>query len=211
MQYQAYIFDFDYTLADSSPGIVLCFRHVLDRAGFSSVTDEAIKQTIGLHLEAAFSQLTGEADPARLAAFKAAYLARAEQVMTANTRLYPEAVPLLSRLKAAGRATGIVSTKLGFRVAEALERYGAAPLVDHIVGGDQVSAPKPDPEGLLWLLQTLALPKSQALYVGDSLVDCHTAKNAGVDFAAVTTGATPAAAFSALGCPRVFATLAEIP
>jgi phosphoglycolate phosphatase-like HAD superfamily hydrolase len=29
--YQAYLFDFDYTLADSSKGIVMCYRNVLER------------------------------------------------------------------------------------------------------------------------------------------------------------------------------------
>ena len=33
MPYTAYLFDFDYTLADSSRGITLCFRHVLERNG----------------------------------------------------------------------------------------------------------------------------------------------------------------------------------
>lgn len=32
--YQAYLFDFDYTLADSSKGIVMCYRNVLERHGF---------------------------------------------------------------------------------------------------------------------------------------------------------------------------------
>ena len=30
--YKAYLFDFDYTLADSSRGIVMCFRNVLANA-----------------------------------------------------------------------------------------------------------------------------------------------------------------------------------
>ena len=31
MKYTTYLFDFDYTLADSSRGIVICFRNVLER------------------------------------------------------------------------------------------------------------------------------------------------------------------------------------
>ena len=31
--YQAYLFDFDYTLANSSKGIVMCYRNVLERHG----------------------------------------------------------------------------------------------------------------------------------------------------------------------------------
>ena len=45
--YQAYLFDFDYTLANSSKGIVMCYRNVLERHGFHQVDDLSIKRTIG--------------------------------------------------------------------------------------------------------------------------------------------------------------------
>ena len=38
MNYTTYLFDFDYTLADSSRGIVTCFRNVLTRHGYTEVT-----------------------------------------------------------------------------------------------------------------------------------------------------------------------------
>ena len=47
MNYSAYLFDFDYTLADSSKGIVKCYHIVLERHGFNNNTDEEIKRTIG--------------------------------------------------------------------------------------------------------------------------------------------------------------------
>ena len=58
MNYKTYLFDFDYTLADSSRGIVTCFRNVLNRHQYTNVTDEAIKRTIGKTLEESFSILT---------------------------------------------------------------------------------------------------------------------------------------------------------
>ena len=84
-QYTTYLFDFDYTLADSSRGIVTCFRHVLDRHGFTAVTDDAIKRTIGKTLEDSFALLTGIGDPAQLAGFKSEYVKEADVHMTANT------------------------------------------------------------------------------------------------------------------------------
>ena len=51
MNYKTYLFDFDYTLADSSRGIVKCFRIVLTRHQYLTVTGEAIKRTIGKTLE----------------------------------------------------------------------------------------------------------------------------------------------------------------
>lgn len=54
MGYTTYLFDFDYTLADSSRGIVTCFRNVLNKHGYTNVTDEDIKRTIGKTLEESF-------------------------------------------------------------------------------------------------------------------------------------------------------------
>ena len=51
MEYTTYLFDFDYTLADSSRGIVICFRNVLNRHEHFDITDEQIKRTIGKTLE----------------------------------------------------------------------------------------------------------------------------------------------------------------
>ena len=48
MNYTTYLFDFDYTLADSSRGIVTCFRNVLNRHGYTHPTDDDIKRTICL-------------------------------------------------------------------------------------------------------------------------------------------------------------------
>ena len=59
MKYTTYLFDFDYTLADSSRGIVICFRNVLERHGHTGISDEAIKRTIGKTLEDSFSILSG--------------------------------------------------------------------------------------------------------------------------------------------------------
>lgn len=52
--YQTYLFDFDYTLADSSRGIVICFRNVLERHGFHQIDDHTIKRTIGKTLPESF-------------------------------------------------------------------------------------------------------------------------------------------------------------
>ena len=46
MNYTTYLFDYDYTLADSSRGIVTCFRNVLNRPAYIHPTDDDIKRTI---------------------------------------------------------------------------------------------------------------------------------------------------------------------
>lgn len=189
MNYTTYLFDFDYTLADSSRGIVMCFRNVLNRHGFSYVTDYEIKRTIGKTLEESFSILTGEKDINVCLSYKEEYGKEADLYMTDNTFLFPETVNVLTRLKQRGAHIGIISTKYRFRINDLLSRHIPNTL-DIIIGGEDVTEPKPSPQGLLLAIQRLSVEKESVLYLGDSLVDAETATKAKVDFAAILHGMT---------------------
>lgn len=188
--YKAYLFDFDYTLADSSRGIVMCFRNVLAMHGHDSISDESIKRTIGKTLEESFTILTGIDDKETLAAYRKEYVAQADRLMTANTVLFPETLDVLSRLKERGARIGIISTKYRYRIMELLGKKLPEGFLDIIVGGEDVKTPKPSPEGLTFAISHLGLEAAEVLYCGDSTVDAETARNAGVDFAGVLHGMT---------------------
>ena len=187
---KAYLFDFDYTLADSSRGIVMCFRNVLAMHGHDGISDESIKRTIGKTLEESFTILTGIDDKETLAAYRKEYVAQADRLMTANTVLFPETLDVLSRLKERGARIGIISTKYRYRIMELLGKKLPEGFLDIIVGGEDVKTPKPSPEGLTFAISHLGLEAAEVLYCGDSTVDAETARNAGVDFAGVLHGMT---------------------
>ena len=94
-KYAAYLFDFDYTLADSSAGIVKCFRIVLERHGHMNIDDYTIKRTIGKTLEQAFTIMTGIDDPQILAGYRKEYVREADLYMTAFTHLSPATLDVL--------------------------------------------------------------------------------------------------------------------
>ena len=210
MRYTTYLFDFDYTLADSSRGIVMCFRHVLERNGYTDVTDEAIRRTIGKTLEESFSILTGVTDTDRLADFKQQYRKEADVHMTPNTRLFPETLDVLRKLKERGARVGIISTKYRFRIHETMDQHLPADFLDIVVGGEDVSRAKPDPEGLLHAISELGVEKKDVLYIGDSTVDAETAQAAGVDFAGITHGVTTADELARYPHRRIMASLDEL-
>ena len=167
-RYTTYIFDFDYTLVDSSRGIVTCFRHVLGNHGHTGVTDTEIKRTIGKTLEESFSILTGITEAGTLADYKREYVKAADVHMTANTFFFPETIEVLEALKSQGAVLGIVSTKFRYRILDLFEKTGHDGLVDFIVGGEDVKAAKPAPEGLLLAIgRASGGGKSEVLYVGD--------------------------------------------
>ena len=190
MKYTTYLFDFDYTLADSSRGIVICFRNVLERHGHTGISNEAIKRTIGKTLEDSFSLLSGITAPETLAEYKKEYVKEADTYMTVNTFFFPETVTVLKTLKSQGAQIGIISTKFRFRIREMVDQHFPKDFFDIIIGGEDVKQAKPDPQGIKKALRRLHRRKSETLYIGDSTVDAETAQAAKVDFVGVLNGMT---------------------
>jgi phosphoglycolate phosphatase len=210
--YRAYVFDFDYTLVNSEQGIAMCFELLLADKGYPAVPREKICRTIGKPMIEAMSIVTGETDPKIIEAlcqlYKTGY---ADKYMTPNTHLYPETLPALQRIKKNGSLAVIVSTKTSHRIGETIIVDHLEHLIDAVIGVQEVSKPKPDPEGLHQVMKRFDLKEADILYVGDSTIDAETAKNAGVDFAAVTTGMTTAAEFEPYPYVKIMKTLAELP
>lgn len=210
MNYTTYLFDFDYTLADSSRGIVTCFRMVLTRHGYTEVTDEEIKRTIGKTLEDSFSILTGVTDPEQLAGFREEYRKEADIHMTVNTVLFLETKSVLVALKDSGARIGIISTKYRYRIKELLDQHFPINFMDIIVGGEDVQKAKPSPEGLILALKKLHATKSETLYIGDSTIDAETAQAAGVAFAGITHGVTTTKELSKYPHWKIMSSLEEL-
>ncbi|HAT3992339.1 TPA: HAD-IA family hydrolase [Elizabethkingia anophelis] len=189
-KYNTYIFDFDYTLADSSRGIIMCFRYVLENHGYHDINDYQIKLTIGKTLEESFSILTGITDKETLTLYAKEYVKKADDWMTANTVLFPETSPVLHALKERGHKIGIVSTKYRYRIMEFVEKEFPKEFFDIVIGAEDVRAHKPDPAGLILAINSLQSGLERCLYIGDSIIDAKTAQAIGVDFYGVLNGIT---------------------
>ena len=155
MDYQAVIFDFDYTLGDATISIVEGYRHGLAALGWPEPDREAVRRTVGYTLEHGYTMLTGDDDPEHQARFRALFVEAAHELQPATTRLFPGAAELLAALDRAGVPAAIVSTKRSDMLRRVLERQGALSWFRLTVGGEQVSAPKPHPEGLLRAMEAL--------------------------------------------------------
>lgn len=210
MQYSIYLFDFDYTLADSARAVITCYRDVLERHDYTGVSDDAICRTIGYPVTDSMTMLTGITDNEKLKQYHLEFRLKADEVMVDNTVLYPSTVPTLEKLKAKGCRIGIISTKYRFRIEDILKRYGITDLIDIIIGGEDVDVPKPDPQGIFIAIERLETDKRSVIYIGDSLVDANAAQNAAVDFAAVTTGTTTAEDFHGLPYIKIMEDLEEL-
>jgi phosphoglycolate phosphatase len=189
--FHAVVFDFDYTLADSSRGAVECINFALAEMGLAQVSEEAACRTIGLSLHETFLTLGEHHEPQRCDEFHQLFVQRAEEVMSRLTVLYESVPAMVETLRKGGLRLAIVSTKYRRRISEVLRREALLHGFDVVIGGEDVEQHKPHPQGLFEAIEKLGCSPASIVYVGDSVVDAELAKRAGVPLIVVLSGVTP--------------------
>lgn len=208
--YKAVIFDFDYTLGDATEGIVSSVNFGLKEMGYKEASKEAIRKTVGLSLTETYKTLTGDLSLVQGERFAAFFIEQADRVMVEHTRLFPDTAEVLEELKKQNIRLAIVTTKFHYRMDAILKKCGADHYFEMIVGREDVANSKPDPEGVLQVLNVFHMDAGHVLYVGDSMVDAETAKRAGVTFAGVTTGTTSREQLQEYAAAGVFSNLSQM-
>ena len=189
-QERAVIFDFDFTLADSSRGVFECINSGLKALGLRPATYEEVCTTIGLSLPETLVALKGEEARDLSQRFHMHFLRKADQVMVDLTKVYPETLGALQYLRGRGYLVGVASTKYRYRIENILKRDGLLGFFEAIIGGEDVSEHKPNPECLHKAAAKLGIDLSCCVYVGDNRVDGEAAMRAGIPFIATLTGFT---------------------
>lgn len=108
---------------------------------------------------------------------------------TLTARVFPYVMPVLTELRAAGWATGIVTARTRRRVPWLLGPEVRA-LIDVTVCGDDAPR-KPAPDGVLLALDRLGVPADRAVFVGDMCADILAGQGAGVGTIGAGWGFTP--------------------
>jgi len=181
------IFDLDGTLVDSYQAIYLGFHHVYTQMSLSPMPYEQVKRVVGLGLNHTFRELLGEERvPRALFLFRKKY----EEVFRENTRLLPDAREVLETLHDRGIRLAVATNKLGRFSRQIFEHFAMENLFTVILGDGDVPQNKPNPEMLRLAMEKMGMEKEQTIFVGDSVIDIQTGKNAGVRVFAVPTGNT---------------------
>jgi phosphoglycolate phosphatase len=185
------IFDLDGTLVDTPRAIVETFTAAFASMDVQAREPAAIRATIGLPLEKAFSRLLGVPLQDDLVAhgvrqyqlfFKELILPRAEEL------LFPGVADGLGALRAQGFSLAVATSKFYASADALLKAAGLREQFSMVVGADQVTKPKPDPEMGQMILRKLGVPAERAVMVGDTTHDLLMAQAAGMRSIAVTYG-----------------------
>ena len=184
MRYPVVLFDLDGTVIDSGAIILASMRHAAKEVlGLEPPDEELMAAVGGPGLEAQMRELA----PDRVEELVTVYRAHNEPLH--DTLAVCEGMDdVLVRLKDEGRQLGIVTAKRRATVELAFDAVPLRHLFDTVVGGDETTRHKPDPDPLLLALERLDARPEDTAYVGDAPFDVRAAKAAGVHAVAVTWG-----------------------
>jgi phosphoglycolate phosphatase len=201
-----FIFDLDGTLIDSKADIARAMNLALARMDLEPLPVSRVADFVGEGLqklvERALQEITDRFPESAevqkgILLFKQEY----EEHLLDHTRLYPGIREALARLS--GALFAVVSNKPEKFCRQILDGLGVGPAFRTILGGDSVPTRKPDPGGLLTVMQSCGASPSESVMVGDSPVDIAAGKAAGTLTCGVTWGFRPRAELESAGCDLI--------
>ncbi|MCE5202243.1 MAG: HAD-IA family hydrolase [Synergistaceae bacterium] len=200
----AVLFDFDMTLVDSSYAIHRCTNMLAKHLGFREVSREEVLASIGLTIEDSWRAYWGDFKQEWIDYYRSNY--REEE--QADLRLFPGTVETLSVLRSRGIKVGVVSNRRYAR--RPVESTGLLPLMDVVVGLEDVERAKPEPDSLLKGFSILGIKTENGLYVGDTDIDMKTSVAACTRGIGMTTGNFSGKALKDAGAWKIFDDLRDL-
>ncbi|MET7467914.1 HAD family hydrolase [Micromonospora sp. NPDC005686] len=181
---EAVVFDMDGTLIESHEVVPAAYRAAVRAGGGPEYTDAEViaGYSLGSPIDLLSHLLRRPATDGDLAGYHAELSRIAGQVC-----VYPGVTQMLTELAArvpVGLFTGGSHVAAGIM----LDRVGILDRFGVVLGGDQVSRPKPAPDGVELACRRLGVPPSRAAYVGDSPLDLRAARAAGTTAVAAAWG-----------------------
>jgi HAD superfamily hydrolase (TIGR01509 family) len=182
------IFDMDGTLADSLDHYYRLACDIVEAADAPPISRERVCELMGNGDPNLLRKLLPPDFPDAKATLARIVSQRFPSWQREGERIepLPGCVDLLQSLHARGHELGVATSSS--RKLPYLDAWGVRHLFHSIVGREDVSRGKPDPEVVLTCLGQLNLEPDDAVYVGDSVIDIEAGSAAGLHTVGVLTG-----------------------
>lgn len=186
------IFDLDGTLIDSSTDLAISMNATRRHFALEPLDPNLIYSFVGngapTLIRRAMPANTSEQQlNDALAYFLQFYRAHALE----HTRLYPGIREAVEDLSDSGHKLAVLTNKPVRISSDIISALRLRERFVRIYGGDSFPHKKPNPIGILQLMQDTGARTSETLMVGDSAVDVQTARNAGIRSCGVLWGFQP--------------------
>jgi HAD superfamily hydrolase (TIGR01509 family) len=180
MDVRAVLFDLDGTLVEFRVDYVQGRKLILDFARRMGYDMEGQTEERSMHDIIDHYRRIGQPEAHR-AVKKFAYdlMERLEVQGAAETRPFPDSIPVLKRLKGDGVKTAVVTNSCRRAVELVFERYPLRQYIDAVTTRDDVDVIKPDPGIVEHALRLVGVTGRESVFVGDAPGDILAAKAVG--------------------------------
>jgi beta-phosphoglucomutase len=187
--FEAAIFDWDGTLADTRRVIVLSFQKTVHEANLN-VTDEYIERRIGIGAAETFRDILRSAQKPVDEDLVTRLVERKSQLeieLTPQVKLFSGARELLAALQGKVRM-GLASMNNRSVITHMVEANNLGQYFETILTAENISQSKPHPEIFLKTAEQLKTSPERCVVLEDSIFGVKAAKAGGMGCVAVTTG-----------------------
>ena len=186
---KALVFDLDGTLVDTIPDLTVALNRALAELGLEEVDRDLVAQSLHEGLEGSVDAAlkrqaangTRVADPALRGELLRRYDNHYALNVSESSRAFAGVEDVLARLRRQGAALAVCTNKSQVLSERLLSALGLIGYFDAVIGALPQRPRKPAPQPLWEALQRLGSAPAGAVLVGDSWVDVHCARAAGVD------------------------------
>lgn len=183
-----YIFDFDGTLMDTSGVILSTIKATIEEMGLPNKTDDECRSIIGIRTDEAGKYLYPNIDISNKE-FARVFRANYDRLKKgAHENTFPGVIETLEKLRNKNCGLAIASSRRNASLNDYLDGLGIKDWFQMIVGADNVTKGKPDPEPVLTILKSIGWDSYNTLVIGDADVDIMMGNAAGCKTCAVTYG-----------------------
>ena len=181
------IFDLDGTLVDAYLAIESSFNYCMHKLGLESKSATLIRRAVGWGDK---NLLAPYVDKKDLNTAISLYRKHHKISLLVHSKLYPKVRLLLRQFKVKGYKLAVASNRPTEFSLILLRHLRIIEFFDYVLCADKLKHGKPAPEILNKITRRFAFKKSQALYVGDMIIDAQAGRRAGIKTIIVTTGSS---------------------
>ncbi len=105
--------------------------------------------------------------------------------------IFPNIEDIISKLHEQNKKLAILTNNKNTHAEEVLKKFNLNQYFDLIIGFNEVSEVKPNPEGILKILDTWKIKPSEAIFIGDMVTDIQAGKAANVKMVCIASGLAP--------------------
>ena len=182
------LFDLDGTLVDSAPDLLEAVNCVLADADAPPLGLAELRPVVSKGARAMLALAFPQLDAEQRELLVQPMLDHYANAIAVHTRPFDGVESLLERIEQSGLRWGIITNKSEALARAVVQAMGWSERCAVLIGGDTLTARKPDPAQLLHACDLLDMTPDQCIYVGDDERDIQAARAAGMASVAALWG-----------------------